>query len=385
MSMTRGPSGAAKSVPSQPPATEQVSQEVLVLETGSSGTKCGFAGEDFIRAKFDTVEGRDAWPVQRGIVRNWEAMEDIWDRAFTEELHVSPRDHPVLLTSKYFMPKRQPETQASILFETFNVPAMHIMHEGTLALYAAGNTTGVVLDVGHGVTSVSCHYEGYNTRHGAIQHNYGGIDLDTRLCNMLRSDGIRSELPLGISRFAKERVAYVALDFQQEMQFGKADKAFHLPDGTPFALGNERFRCVEGLFNQGALASDGEEPMLFDFGTDLQGLHESVLRCVRRSDFDPDIKNDLYAEIVLTGGTTLLPGFRDRLHGELTRELDSAFKQSGRMISPRVRINAHSNPRYAVFAGGSCLASLSTFKSMLISSEEYEESGPTIVHRKCEI
>lgn len=51
--------------------------------------------------------------------------------------------------------------------------------------------------------------------------------------------------------------------------------------------------------------------------------------------------------------------------------------------SVRVKVVAPEDRRYSVWMGGSVLASLSTFKDMWISVEEYEEYGPAIVHRKC--
>ncbi len=70
----------------------------------------------------------------------------------------------------------------------------------------------------------------------------------------------------------------------------------------------------------------------------------------------------------------MLPGMADRMQKEITALAPSAMK---------VRIVAPPERKYAVWIGGSILSSLSTFQTMWISKEEYDEEGPSIVHRKC--
>jgi len=83
---------------------------------------------------------------------------------------------------------------------------------------------------------------------------------------------------------------------------------------------------------------------------------------------------DLYGNVVLSGGTTMFPGIADRMQKELTALAPSTMK---------IKIIAPPERKYSVWIGGSILASLSTFQQMWISKEEYDESGPSIVHRKC--
>jgi actin-related protein len=89
---------------------------------------------------------------------------------------------------------------------------------------------------------------------------------------------------------------------------------------------------------------------------------------------DVDIRKDLYANIVLSGGTTMFSGMAERMNKEITALAPASIK---------VKIVAPPERKYSVWIGGSILASLSTFQSMWISKEEYDESGPSIVHRKC--
>jgi actin, other eukaryote len=89
---------------------------------------------------------------------------------------------------------------------------------------------------------------------------------------------------------------------------------------------------------------------------------------------DMDIRRDLYSNIVLSGGTTMFPGMADRIHKEVTTLAPQGM---------RVKVIAPPERKYSVWIGGSILASLSSFENMWITKEEYDESGPAVVHRKC--
>eukprot|EP01129_Flabellula_baltica_P015617 TRINITY_DN8016_c0_g1_i1.p1 TRINITY_DN8016_c0_g1~~TRINITY_DN8016_c0_g1_i1.p1 ORF type:complete len:381 (+),score=90.49 TRINITY_DN8016_c0_g1_i1:30-1172(+) len=374
----------------------ELTNQPLVVDNGSGIIKAGFAGNQQPNLVFPSVIGRPkhdqvmvgihdededfignvaeqyrgilklSYPIEHGVVQgadNWVKMEKIWDYMYNE-LSVQAEEHPVLLTEAPLNPTKHREKCAEIFFETFNVPSLYIAMQAVLSLYASGNVTGCVLDSGDGVTHAVPIFEGFAINNAIQRIDLAGRDVTEYLQLLLRKSGysFTTSAEKEVIRSIKEKSCYVAFNpSKEEDELDKADRVkylYKLPDGSEIELNTERFKAPEILFNPHIV------------GLEIPGVHECLNYAIQKSDLD--IRSTLYDNIVLSGGTTCLNKFGDRLLKEV--------KSLRGIKKPHIRIYAPPDRRYSTWIGGSILAGLTTFPQMCLSYQQYEELGPTAVH-----
>ncbi|KAH7101113.1 beta-actin [Auriculariales sp. MPI-PUGE-AT-0066] len=367
----------------------------IVIDSGSVTCKVGFAGDDAPCAVFPSVVGhlqtpfssennaskflvgdqalsKRAFvsiqnPIHNGVITNWDDMERIWDHAFQNELQVSPKDFPILLSEPPLNPKKNRERTIQTMFETFNTPSSFLAVGAVLSLLATGTRSGVVLDSGDTVTHAVAIYEGHALQHAVVQLEYGGQNVAGYITQSLAQRGydLTSPTAQGIVREIKENRGYIAADFEKEVASYnppavRHETSYETSDGRVIDIQDERFRAPEALF----------QPSLW--GRNDRSVHEAVHDAIVAC--DADIRRALWGTIVLSGGNTMFPGIKDRMLKEITA------------ISPlnaSVNVIAQPERKYATWLGGSRLASMPSFQNNWVFKHEYDELGPNIVHRKC--
>lgn len=376
-----------------------IMNQPIVIDNGTGLLKAGYAGgtkPEFVFPSFvgrpkhtramatseitqsDTFVGEDAYKyrsilkleyaMEHGTVDNWDDMEKIWTHLYTSQLRVATEEHPVLLTEAPLNPLQNREKAAEIFFESFNVPALFFSMQAVLSLYASGRTTGLVLDCGDGVTHCVPVYEGFSMQHAITRLDIAGRDVTDQLQVLLRKAGhtFHTSAEREVVRAIKEKACFVTpkpIKAEDLRTYHDSQKfAYKLPDGNVVNLSNE-YRCwaPELLFRPSII------------GSEYMGVHEAIDTSIRKSDLD--MRRSLYQSILLSGGTTLLYGFGDRLLSELS-------KLSPKDGNVKIKISAPPERQYTTWIGGSILASLATFKKMWTTKREYEEQGASIIHRK---
>lgn len=321
-----------------------INGKALVLDNGTGISKNGFGGEDQPRSVFPSVIGTPRfdnimpdvkdftreyyigeeamelkgilslnYPVEHGVINDWPAMERIWHYTFFNDLRVDPSQHPILLTEAPLNPRSNRETMAKIMFEQFNVPAMYVSMQAVLSLYASGRTTGCVIDIGDGVSHIVPIFEGFALNHAIQRVDLAGRDITTYLQRLLRQKGYPfiTSAEKEIVRDIKEKLCYVAVDPEKEMLLSKRingmKREYMLPDGELIRVGIERFMAPECLFNPSVI------------GKEIPPLDDLIVGTI--SECEVDLRRELYGNIVLSGGTTMFPGIKERLTKEIKEQL----------------------------------------------------------------
>jgi actin, other eukaryote len=372
-------------------------QQTVIIDNGSGMVKAGFAGEDAPRAVFPSIVGRPKhssammgtqqkseyigdeamqkrgilnlqYPIAAGIVESWEDMEKVWHHTFYNELRVAPEEAlGVLLTEAPRNPKANREKMVTIMFETFQVKNVYVALQAVMSLYAAGRTTGLVADAGDGVSHTIPVFEGFSIPHAVEKMEIAGRVLTDWMQKLLLGTGesLTSSAELEIVRDIKEKLCYVAQNYEQENQqaqnSSENDKQYTMPDKRVITVpAHVRMTCPELLF----------QPALN--GKSCKSLQDLAWASVSASDVD--VRKDLCKNIILSGGTTMYEGLADRLKSEIVSLAPAGAE---------IRVIASADRKYAVWKGASTLASLSTFASSWVTAEDYQEHGAAVIHRKC--
>jgi actin-related protein len=322
----------------------------------------------------DTVVGHEAQekrgvltlnsPIEKGLITNWDDMETIWKHIFRKELKVESSETPVLLTEPSFNPKANRAKTMELMFEAFGTPSAFLASTAGLTALSSGQSTAVMVECGGGYTQAVPVHEYHVLPYAACQLDVTGKELTQYLHKLMTEDNHFRLLPMTSKdvRLLKETLCYVAYDFDKEMQTAASsdtiEKSYEAPDGQVARIGNERFRCPEAYFHPSFL------------GLESCPIHEMAYNCIFKCDVD--IRGSLYKNIVLSGGSSLFPGFYERFD----YELQNMASWKG------LKIQAHANREYAAWIGGSILGSLTTFADMAVSKDDYYEVGSAI-HRKC--
>ncbi|KAF3703937.1 Actin-related protein 3B ARP3-beta Actin-like protein 3B Actin-related protein ARP4 [Channa argus] len=361
------------------------------------------------------------WPIRHGMVEDWDLMEKFLEQVIFKYLRAEPEDHSFLMTEPPLNTPENREYLAEIMFETFNIPGLYIAVQAVLALAASWTSrqvgqrtlTGIVIDSGDGVTHAIPVAEGYVIG-SCIKHiPIAGRDITFFIQQLLRDRevGIPPEQSLETAKAVKERYCYICPDIVKEFTKYDSDpgkwikqyRGINAVSKTAFHIdvGYERFMGPEIFFHPEFANPDFMQPI-----SDV--VDEVIQNC------PIDVRRPLYKNIVLSGGSTMFRDFGRRLQRDLKRVVDARLRLSEELSGGRIKVRQYINrtiqspvgaalcghstdvclclqpkpmevqvvthhmQRYAVWFGGSMLASTPEFFQVCHSKKAYDEIGPSI-------
>lgn len=218
-----------------------------------------------------------------------------------------------------------------------------------LTLYAQGLMTGIVMDIGDGVTHLCPVYEGFALNHLTRRLDLAGRDITHYLIKLLllRGYAFNQTADYETVRILKEKLCYCAYDIEKEQNLSNETTSltepYLLPDGRMIKLSSERFSAPEILF----------QPHLVD--VEQPGIAELLFNTIQQADID--IRGDFYKKIVLSGGSSMFPGLPSRLEREMKQlYLQRILKGDVEKLSKfKIRIVDSPKRNDIVFQGASVL------------------------------
>ncbi|KAJ8981489.1 hypothetical protein NQ317_007015 [Molorchus minor] len=403
----------------------------LVFDIGHNTVRAGYAGEDspkvdipstvgvWLDSEDDLTQTRynigllaiHVWKpgmelttfLNDGMIDNWDMFENFLDYIYNHALRAIPNDHPILLTEPPWITPPKREEMAELMFEKYSVPAVYLAKNASLAAFANGRPTCLVVDSGATHTSAVPIHDGYVLTQAVVKSPVGGDYLSSQCRNYLTERGIelvppslvankeaskpdepsiwkKRNVPINLSdSWYNFMIKEVMQDFQASVlqvcdvsydeEIVKTMPAIHyeFPNGFHRDFGVERFKIPEPLFNPTTGAKAGIQPIL--------GVGSLVTTSVGMCDID--LRPAMYGSVVVTGGNSCLQGFTERLNRDL------AAKTPPSMRLKIISAPGASERRFGAWTGGSILSSLGSFQQLWVSKQEYEESGKVIVQSKC--
>ncbi|XP_002158945.1 actin-related protein 2 isoform X1 [Hydra vulgaris] len=383
-------------------------RKILVCDNGTGFVKCGYAGTNFPSFIFPSMVGRPmlrssakvgdieikdlmvgdeasqlrsmlecSYPMDNGMVRNWDDMLHVWDYTFGEtKLNVNPRECKVLLTEPPLNPSKNREKMVEIMFEKYGFDGVYIAIQAVLTLYAQGLLTGVVIDSGDGVTHICPVYEGFALPHLTRRLDIAGRDITKYLIKLLllRGYAFNHTADFETVRMMKEKLCYVGYDIMQEQKLALETtflvEQYTLPDGRVVRMSGERFEAPEALFQPHLINVEGV------------GVAELLFNTIQAADIDT--RPEFYKHIVLSGGSTMYPGLPSRLEREIKQlYLERVLKgDAGRLSKFKIRIEDPPRRKHMVYLGGAVLADIMKNKEEFwMTRKEYEEKGLKVLSK----
>eukprot|EP00210_Caulerpa_lentillifera_P000152 g147.t1 len=366
--------------------------DAIVLDNGSGYIKTGLANNHELpivvpqligRAKLRKIHSVDretfigsraqqmssvsfiSSPSDRGIIHSYDDQSSIFENVLCNELQIDPYEHSLLISTLPVPNQYQEKRMTSELFEKLYVQSLVKKPDSVLTLLDAGLVTGVVLDCGDSISHSSSIYHGNVLLNSVQKLQVGGKDVSEYLSRVVsRESGFYTKTRSALEqiRSLKESLLSLRKSLRNKSNLRKVSALdYNLPDGQKIHIDSdaipELYKATEVLFNPDMV------------GVYENGVVEMLLSSIEES--DPLLQEILFDNVVLSGGSSLLSGFKKRV------EIGSMD-----LCGLKPKIVSLSSPQLSVYRGGVILANLSSFQKMSVTRQEYFEEGPERIEYK---
>ncbi|XP_020790846.1 actin-related protein 6 isoform X1 [Boleophthalmus pectinirostris] len=338
-------------------------------------------------------------PFQKGYLVNWDVQRKVWDHLFGKEMFkVDFADTSIIITEPYFNFTSIQESMNEILFEEYQFQSVLRTNAGSLSAHHYFHTNPkelccLVVDTGFSFTHIVPYCRSRKMKEGIRRINVGGKLLTNHLKEIISYRQLHVMDETHVINQVKEDVCYVSQQFYKDMEIAQQKgeentvmRDYVLPDFSSIKKGfckpreemvfsgkyktgeqilrlvNERFAVPEMLFHPS------------DIGIQEMGIPEAIVHSIQA--MPEEMQPHFYQNIVLTGGNTLFPGFRERLEAEL-RSLAPAHLP--------VSILMPENPITYPWEGGKLLAQNPDYEEMVVTRDDFEENGHCVCEEKFDV
>lgn len=320
------------------------------------------------------------YPIEEGIIKNADDLFKLWEYALTNKLKIDDvSESKILVTEAPLNPIANKKTICEILFEQLGVKAMNIEPQAKCSLFCEGIDSGVVLDSGDGVTHcipISC---GAILRFNIERLDIAGRHITQYLIRLLQRKGysFNSSADFEFVRYLKEKYCFISNDIESDRKLERETSyynSFHLlPDETRIHISDEKFEAPEILFSPHLL------------GSDVDGIPEMMYKSINNCPID--LRKDLYGNLILSGATTLFPGFATRLENDMKRLYKENSLKNADNKTIKININVIDSPRrkYSVFIGASIIGNYynsADSDDYWVSIDEWLECGENAINKE---
>lgn len=331
-------------------------------------------------------------PCEKGYITKWDVQKPVWDHIFTKGI-CRINEHPVVLTQPLFNFKSIQDCIDEIFFEEYEVVSMFRPNPTDLAALKYMNdksmptdSTCLIIDSGYSFTHIIPYVKGCKFLNAIQRLNVGGKLLTNHLKDIISYRQYNVMEETYVINQVKEDTCYVAHDVKTELEKAVKTKEiainYVLPDFNTIRRGyirnplnidqkeieencqilrlnNERFVVPEILFYPS------------DIGMKSMGLAEAIVRSINLC--PKEHREDLASNIILVGGNCKFAGFRDRVFGDVRSQLPHLWN---------VNVFQPEDPVGYAWKGGNSLLKFPNFKSCLVTRDEYNELGSTIIQQR---